>query len=131
MTSQHMVFETERLLIRAATEGDIDLLYELWTNPRVMSYVGFPQGLRITREKIKQQVRGRSRELSNEIAVQINAMKGSLQDKEGEIVNKAEAKIDGLTKSFADSLTSMEKSITNTGDAILENIQIKIDAGIQ
>jgi RimJ/RimL family protein N-acetyltransferase len=58
MTSQHTVFETKRLLIRAATEEDVDLLYELWTDPRVMSYVGFPQGLQTTREKIRQQVRG-------------------------------------------------------------------------
>lgn len=50
------IFDTERLLIRAATQQDIDLLYELWTDPRVMSYAGFPQGLRITREEIRQQV---------------------------------------------------------------------------
>ena len=56
MTSPNTIFETERLLVRAATEQDVGLLYELWTDPRVMSYVGFPQGLRITREKIKQQV---------------------------------------------------------------------------
>ena len=58
MPLEHEVFRTDRLVVRAATAQDVDLLYELWTDPRVMSYVGFPQGLRITREKIKQQVQG-------------------------------------------------------------------------
>jgi [ribosomal protein S5]-alanine N-acetyltransferase len=52
MCSQTMVFETERLVIRPATEQDVDLLYELWTDPRVMAAVGFPHGLRITRQEI-------------------------------------------------------------------------------
>jgi RimJ/RimL family protein N-acetyltransferase len=56
MPSQYHVFDTERLVIRVATEQDIDILYELWTDPRVMSNVGFPHGLRITREEIKRQV---------------------------------------------------------------------------
>lgn len=58
MSSQHTIFETERLLIRTATDRDVDLLYELWTDPRVMANMGFPQGLRITREKIQQKVQG-------------------------------------------------------------------------
>ncbi len=49
----HMkVFETERLRLRTATAVDADLLFALWTDPRVMTNVGFPQGLRITREEI-------------------------------------------------------------------------------
>jgi ribosomal-protein-alanine N-acetyltransferase len=57
MPSRHAVFHTERLLIRTATEKDVALLYEMWTDPRVMTNVGFPHGLRITRAKIEQQVR--------------------------------------------------------------------------
>jgi [ribosomal protein S5]-alanine N-acetyltransferase len=53
MRSQNVVFDTERLVIRPATEQDVDLLYELWTDPRVMADVGFPQGLRITRQEIE------------------------------------------------------------------------------
>ena len=53
MPSQHTVFDTERLVVRTATGQDVDLLYELWTDPRVMANVGFPQGLRITREEIE------------------------------------------------------------------------------
>jgi len=54
MSSGHsVVFETERLIVRAATVTDIDLFYALWTNPQVMTNVGFPQGLRITRSELK------------------------------------------------------------------------------
>jgi RimJ/RimL family protein N-acetyltransferase len=49
------VFRTERLVVRLATVQDVDLIYDLWTDPRVMTYVGFPQGLRITREQIREQ----------------------------------------------------------------------------
>ena len=53
-----MVFETPRLIIRKATasEEDVNTLYNLWTNPDVMRNVGFPKGLRITREQIKEQL---------------------------------------------------------------------------
>jgi len=55
MSASHsVVFETERLIIRAATVADIDLFYTLWTNPQVMKNVGFPQGLRITRSELKE-----------------------------------------------------------------------------
>jgi len=47
-----LVFETERLSVRTATEADVDLFYALWTNPAVMKHVGFPQGLPITREEL-------------------------------------------------------------------------------
>jgi RimJ/RimL family protein N-acetyltransferase len=46
------VFETVRLVIRAVSEADAGMYYALWTNPRVMTNVGFPQGLRITLEEI-------------------------------------------------------------------------------
>jgi len=49
---------TERLIIRpaAACPEDIDFLYQVWTNHEVMRFVGYPQGLRITREEIKTQL---------------------------------------------------------------------------
>jgi len=46
------VFETARLIIRTVCAVDVGMYYALWTNPRVMTYVGFPQGLRMTREEI-------------------------------------------------------------------------------
>ncbi|MFH2035111.1 MAG: GNAT family protein [Candidatus Zixiibacteriota bacterium] len=47
--------ETKRLYIRKATSDNnhIDFFYNLWTNPRVMINVGFPNGLIISRNDIK------------------------------------------------------------------------------
>jgi RimJ/RimL family protein N-acetyltransferase len=56
MPSQYIVFDMERLVIRPAAAQDIDLLYDLWTDPRVMTGVGFPHGLRITRQEIEQRL---------------------------------------------------------------------------
>jgi RimJ/RimL family protein N-acetyltransferase len=52
------VFETERLYIRMAGEADTDLFFALWTDGRVMGQVGFPRGLKITREKLRQGLAG-------------------------------------------------------------------------
>ena len=57
MTSDRVVFATERLLVRTAQVRDVELLYELWTDPRVMANAGFPHGLRITREEIEETLR--------------------------------------------------------------------------
>jgi len=56
MTGQNMVFQTERLIIRRAidSDGDVELYYRLWTDPKVMTQVGFPHGLKITREGIRE-----------------------------------------------------------------------------
>jgi len=48
-----VIFETERVVVRAAEEDDADLFYALWTDPRVMRNVGFPKGLSVTRDKLK------------------------------------------------------------------------------
>ena len=57
MTSDRVVFATERLFVRTAELRDVELLYELWTDPRVMANAGFPHGLRITREEIEERLR--------------------------------------------------------------------------
>jgi len=53
-----MVFETPRLIIRraAASDEDVDLFYRLWTDPKVMTLVGYPFGLKITREDIRARI---------------------------------------------------------------------------
>ena len=57
MSSGHnLVFETERLVVRTATEEDVDLFYALWTNPQVMKNVGFPHGLRLTRRELEERL---------------------------------------------------------------------------
>jgi RimJ/RimL family protein N-acetyltransferase len=47
-----IVFETARLLAQKASLDDSDLILSLWTDPRVMVNVGFPQGLKITRQEV-------------------------------------------------------------------------------
>ena len=59
--SRQLVFETERLLVFVATPDDATMFFKLWTDPRVMSNVGFPQGLPIMFEEIVQQLGGTSR----------------------------------------------------------------------
>jgi RimJ/RimL family protein N-acetyltransferase len=51
-----LIFETERLAVRTATVEDVDLFYALWTHPRVMQNVGFPQGLRISQSELKERL---------------------------------------------------------------------------
>jgi RimJ/RimL family protein N-acetyltransferase len=47
------VFETERLRVRRAVREDAGMFVALWTDPRVMTNVGFPEGLAVTREEIE------------------------------------------------------------------------------
>jgi len=55
---QRLVFETRRLQVYVARPDDVELFYCLWTDPRVMRNVGFPQGLPITKEEIVEQLQG-------------------------------------------------------------------------
>lgn len=54
MHTSETVFQTERLKIRKARacDSDVEFYYRLWTNPEVMTMVGFPHGLRITQDEI-------------------------------------------------------------------------------
>lgn len=52
-----IIFETERLLVCKATVDDVEMYYELWTNPQVMGNVGFPQGLKVTYTQIENMIR--------------------------------------------------------------------------
>jgi RimJ/RimL family protein N-acetyltransferase len=51
-----VIFETQRLVVRATIAADASLLHRLWTDPRVMANVGFPHGLRITPGEIEAQI---------------------------------------------------------------------------
>lgn len=53
-----VIIETERLVIRRTEIDDADILYQLWTDPRVMANVGYPLGLDVTLEQIKESIRG-------------------------------------------------------------------------
>jgi RimJ/RimL family protein N-acetyltransferase len=54
------IFETERLRIRSARPEDAPLFHALWTDPRVMTNVGFPKGLDVTVPGIEADIRERS-----------------------------------------------------------------------
>jgi RimJ/RimL family protein N-acetyltransferase len=71
---QSPVIETERLIVRPATEEDVDLFYALWTNPQVMKNVGFPHGLRITRSEIRERLsKGGGSEFKQLLVVELKA----------------------------------------------------------
>ena len=50
------ICETERLYIRLATVDDAPLIHALWTDPRVMRFVGFPNGLTDSLESISSRI---------------------------------------------------------------------------
>ena len=47
-----ILFQTKRLIIRTATKDDAVFIADLWNNPQVMKYVGFPDGIDTTPQKI-------------------------------------------------------------------------------
>ena len=49
---EQSIIETKRLLIRSARSHDAGLLFTIWTDPRVMTHVGYPLGLRISQREI-------------------------------------------------------------------------------
>jgi RimJ/RimL family protein N-acetyltransferase len=64
-----IVFETERLIVRAATVEDVELYHDLWTNPRVMVNVGFPKGLRIMHDEIEERLRNQGESVFDQLLV--------------------------------------------------------------
>lgn len=53
----NIIIRTRRLVIRTAEIGDVEILFRLWTDPRVMTNVGYPQGLAISRREIEDSIR--------------------------------------------------------------------------
>ncbi|MCX6092603.1 MAG: GNAT family protein [Candidatus Bipolaricaulota bacterium] len=45
MSKPCVLFETERLVVRTASQEDVAFIASLWSDPHVMHYVGFPQGI--------------------------------------------------------------------------------------
>jgi RimJ/RimL family protein N-acetyltransferase len=54
--SKKAIIDTERLQIRSAGRQDAALLFAIWTDPRVMTHVGYPQGLLITQKEIAERI---------------------------------------------------------------------------
>jgi len=55
--SKRIVIETKRAIIQPATSVDAPYIHHLWTDPRVMRFVGFPYGLRVTQYEIEERIR--------------------------------------------------------------------------
>ncbi|MBP7583515.1 MAG: hypothetical protein KBA61_05755 [Spirochaetes bacterium] len=73
-------------------------------------------------------VRERSKELSEEIAVQVNRIKESIREKEDRLLETTGSKIDQLTQRFADTLSEMERGVAETGDAVLDTMRLKVES---
>jgi hypothetical protein len=64
------VCETDRLALRPAG-GDAGLFYNLWTDPRVMTNVGFPRGIPITIDEIRTRIRNQGESEFDQLIVVI------------------------------------------------------------
>jgi ribosomal-protein-alanine N-acetyltransferase len=64
-----IVFETERLIVRTTTAEDVELYYDLWTDPQVMVNVGFPQGLRVTHDEIEERLLNQGESVFDQLLV--------------------------------------------------------------
>ncbi|MFC2108384.1 GNAT family N-acetyltransferase [Candidatus Bipolaricaulota bacterium] len=50
------VLTTHRLVVRRAGMADAEFIHGLWTNPDVMHFVGFPRGLAISVDDVREQI---------------------------------------------------------------------------
>ena len=91
-----MIFQTRRLVVRKALPcpKDVDHFYALWTTPEVMKFVGFPKGLKITKEEILASI-GKQKKSQYDQALVVERMDGGemigecklgLPDKDGHSV---------------------------------------------
>jgi RimJ/RimL family protein N-acetyltransferase len=55
---EQTIIKTARLRIRTARLTDAQILFRLWTDPRVMTNVGYPKGLKISHREIEDGIRG-------------------------------------------------------------------------
>lgn len=71
-----MIFQTKRLIVRKAVTSDIDFYLSLWNSGKVMQNVGFPNGLRISRERVKKQIEGYGESEFNRTLVVVEKFSG-------------------------------------------------------
>ncbi len=58
MNRENIKLKTKRLILRTPKMSDFDFLKSMWEDGRVMKYVGFPDGLKQSDEKIKSWIEG-------------------------------------------------------------------------
>ena len=66
-----MIIKTKRLIIQPAevTEKNIEFIYTLWANPDVMKFVGFPQGFKTDKQKIREQLESEQGKVFNRVLI--------------------------------------------------------------
>lgn len=73
-----IVLETARLFVEVAADRHASIYFDLWTEPRVMRNVGFPQGLPITLKEIQEQIRNQKNPPFDHLLVVKLKMSGDL-----------------------------------------------------
>lgn len=71
-----MIFQTKRLKVRKAETSDVDFYSRLWNSGKVMKMVGFPQGLRISEERIIEQIENHPDHVFDQTLVVIEKISG-------------------------------------------------------
>jgi [ribosomal protein S5]-alanine N-acetyltransferase len=71
-----IVLETPRLLVRLATEEDADHFVRLWTHPRIMANVGFPEGIPVSREEMTRTIARRGFDEFAQLLVVVRTLDG-------------------------------------------------------
>ncbi len=52
----HVLFQTKHLRVRRACADDAEFIHSLWTSPDVMRFVGFPEGLSISVDEVREEI---------------------------------------------------------------------------
>jgi RimJ/RimL family protein N-acetyltransferase len=72
--SQFYFLRTRHLGIRRATIQDADFIHTLWTMPAVMRFVGFPEGLAISVNEVREGIeRGPNSEFGSRLIVELRS----------------------------------------------------------
>ena len=69
-------------------------------------------------QSFNDKVRERSRELSEEIAIQINQIRESVRDKEDNLIGATTEKLESLTQNFSDTILNREQDLVKARDEI-------------
>lgn len=83
-----IVAETPRLLIRLAEPDDAAFICALWNDPRVMRFVGFPNGLGESEERLRENIEKRGESEFRQLLVVV--LKGS-----GQVIGQCKMELPG------------------------------------
>ncbi len=93
--------------IRPATEEDVDVLAGWWTDGAVMEHAGFPEGLKVDREKLRRRLQKQA------VAPNASSRVYILEDSQGRPIGEMNHDIDGDTATIG--IKICEPSSQNRG----------------